>query len=175
MKDVRSSAFYYYLLRAAAIAMGLMALLLLHAFLWPQSAIVDSGGQHVTAADLSVLVVIGVLIWFAFRRLAIVSFDNEGVSVQRGSTTNRIAWREVRSASKIWFTAPPVYRLAFDNGEPPAYFAMRMFVFFSVDVEDAPIGWDRSGIVKYARAQIEASRGVVNIDQATPPRPPASS
>lgn len=150
---MRSSNFYYYFAKLAAILWLLLALVF--GFMVASGAVEEGAGSRSPALLIAQLVTLSLLAialaWVALRQLAIVECSGRGVRIFRNGRESRLPWSGVADVMQVPFSTPPVYRISFKTEKAPAY-----CVFFSWAVVSIGFwSWDFQGFVDYARSQIE--------------------
>jgi hypothetical protein len=106
--------------------------------------------------------------WVIWRQFAIIEFSETGLQLRRSGRTTSLSWAEVANVNQVPFCTPPVYRIAFKNGELPAYCMFYSFIVATIGVWS----WDFRGFVKYARSHIEsAQRAPAPHGLQPPPKP----
>ena len=94
-----------------------------------------------------------VLAKFMFFRIRVIRYDEDGVEIINGDESRVVAWRDVRSVSKVLTVVPPLYRMTFKDGSEPAYFVMSTFFYAYAIVWS----WDFTGFYKFAREKLSRS------------------
>jgi Na+/H+ antiporter NhaD/arsenite permease-like protein len=150
-----SSYTAYYFCKVAGLAFGTLAVLLVHAVLFPQHSVVDGIESIKSASDLFyTLTLSGVALglgYFTFFRFCVIEYDNKNVRIIRGAKRERTTWSNVLNVTKVIGCTPPVYRMTFKDHRKPAYFIMSMAAFVSIGVWS----WDFTGFYEYAREKID--------------------
>ncbi len=86
-------------------------------------------------------------------RLARIQYGWGGLVALRNGKKKRYKWHEVKSVFKLPFMTPPLYRIAFRDGDPPIYFSMSWWAG-SIGIWS----WDFTGFYHFAKAWIKSER-----------------
>lgn len=136
------------------LSMGLAGI---HALAFPGHGLFDLPPDGLTVRDtlfaLAVFALSFVLAHFMFFRIRVIRYDEDNVEIIDGGESRAVAWRDVRSVSKVWTVVPPLYRMTFKDGSEPAYFVMSTFFYAYAIVWS----WDFTGFYKFAREKIAQS------------------
>ena len=144
MKQSSYIAFYFF--KVAGIGFCIMGLILLY-------AIVFSDVSDVITA-IVVMPIAFAVAYFMFFRMRVIRYNHDIVEILNGSESIRTSWSNVRSVSKLFCCAPPLYRMTFRDNTRPAYFIMSMFFYVYVIFW----AWDFTGFYQFAKARIAETR-----------------
>jgi len=149
---MKSSVFSYYLIK---IGFGLLLLLLLVAIgvamVDPEfdSEVTRSEKHQMIACVLILPPLLGYVIW----RCGVVDCRSDVMELRRNGKTTMLEWAEVASIKQMPFCTPPLYRIAFRNGEPPVFVMMHSWVVATVGFWS----WDFTGFSDYVKERIAQS------------------
>jgi len=148
-----SSYVAYYLFKLWGVGALALALALLHDFVFPEAVYFDDLGPTAPAFEMlyaALVIPFAVAVaFFMFFRIRVIRYDDTVVEIINGSDCVRSTWADVRSVSKVFGCAPPLYRMTFRNNEKPAYFIMSMFCVYAFFWS-----WDFTGFYPYAKRKI---------------------
>ena len=147
---MKSSTLYYYFMKTVALVLLAFPFLLLY----------ESVNGHLVNADrssilfvlwmLAAVVSSPLLAWVIWRQFAIIEFSNDIVEVYRRGRRSSFSWAELAAIRQLPCCTPPVYRITFRTGAPPAYCMFHSLVVASVGFWS----WDFSGFMAYARPRL---------------------
>lgn len=152
-----SSYFAFYFFKLGAVMFCVVGALMLHALFFPEAAVVRVLGPDQSLGEIAAVVaavaVMTAISHFMFFKIRVIRYNDERVEIANGAETVSTSWENISSVSKVAGWAPPLYRMTFKDGTPPAHFIMSMFFFAYVIFWS----WDFTGFYQYAQERIDAA------------------
>jgi len=151
---MKSSVAYYFLMK---ISVGLLIVGFVY-FLITVSAnpqYTDEGGHLWTTEEKvktfgMLCVFLGAMGYLAWN-FGIVDCDPKGIEVRKNGKKKIVEWSDVSSVNQMPFCTPPVYRIAFSNGDSAVY----VIVFSLMVISVGFWSWDGTGFKDYVQSQID--------------------
>jgi len=153
---VKSSSYVaYYFFKFVALMLVLFAIMSLFAVLWPERAFHGPPLSEAPWWEVLALLCVSFLCFplakFMFFRIRVIQYDEDCVEIINGKESRTVKWEDVWRVSKVPGSAPPLYRMTFNDNSEPAYFVMSMSFYVTVIFWS----WDFTGFYKFAKRKTE--------------------
>ncbi len=115
----------------------------------------SNADQLLGISHFMLISVICALFAYIAYRFSVVKVRNDGLEVYRNGRSKIKDWRNVKKITQIPFCTPPIYRLSFNNSEPPVYVCVFSWITISVGFWS----WDLTDFRDNVEFRIASSEG----------------